>query len=227
MTQQETTAFHAGLTAERVIDIAVELTREGHLYGWSIRDLARRLGVAPSVIYHHVGGKDLLARHVVERVVDTLEAPSADLEWDAWFREFLLSSQPVIVAMPGVAKWLILHGPTFPSVLPIIDTGIGVLLRAGFGDRAALAYTLLLNAAILTISVGDERLLHEDDGPRDHAAMMEEFRRATLGSPGLAALSEHLIQPFANGGEVAERQRDEYYRFVVDTTIAGLAASLS
>ena len=38
--------FHVGLTPERVVDAAVDLTRESHLMSWSIRDLASRLGVA-------------------------------------------------------------------------------------------------------------------------------------------------------------------------------------
>ena len=48
-------SFHVGLTPERIIDVALELTRTSDLSGWSIRDLARVLDVAPSVIYHHVG----------------------------------------------------------------------------------------------------------------------------------------------------------------------------
>lgn len=49
----------------------------------------------------------------------------------------------------------------------------------------------------------DERLLHEEDGPRDHSTMMKEFR------------------------EAAARQPELYYRFVVRTTIAGLESVLA
>lgn len=85
MTDRRST-FHAGLTPAVVVDAAVELTRSSHLFSWSMRDLASRLGVAPSVIYHHIGGKDRLCRQVVERVLDQLELPPHDLGWQDWFR---------------------------------------------------------------------------------------------------------------------------------------------
>lgn len=216
--------FHVGLTPERVVRTALELTRESHLAGWSIRDLARRLDVAPSVIYHHVGGKDLLARRVVEEVLADLAPPAPDLPWQDWFRELLYAAGPIVARYPGVAKWLLMHGPTFPATVAIIDAGIAALRRAGFDDRAGYAYAVLLNNAMLTVSMGDDRRLHEDDGPRDHAAMMAEFARAGAGSPGVAVLTESLIRPFVGDGAAAAQQREAYYRFVVDTTIAGLAA---
>ncbi|MFY1634997.1 TetR/AcrR family transcriptional regulator [Solwaraspora sp. WMMB335] len=224
MSEISAAPFHVGLTPERIVDAALTLTRESHLFGWSIRDLARRLGVAPSVVYHHIGGKDLIARHVVERVLADLTAPDEDLHWQDWFRTLLYASYPIVSSYPGAAKWLLMHGPTFPSVIPIIDAGIAALQRGGFGARSGLAYTALLNNAMLTITIGDERLVHEDDGPRDHATMMDEFRKAAAGSPGAVVLAEATISPFAQGGDVAARHREEYYHYIVETTIAGLAA---
>jgi AcrR family transcriptional regulator len=218
--------FHVGLTPERVVDAALALTREQHLTTWSLRDLARRLDVAPSVIYHHVGGKDLLARRVVERVLGEVEVPSAALPWQDWFRELLDRLYPLVTPYPGVAQWLLMHGPAFPSLAPVVDTGVAVLQQAGFGERTADAYVVLLNTAMLTISVGDQRLVHEDDGPRDHGAMMDEFRRTTLGSPGVALLTEQVVTPFAAGGEVAAQHRAAYYRFAVQVALDGLTPLL-
>ncbi len=221
-----TAPFHIGLTPELVTDAALELTRESHLMAWSIRDLARRLGVAPSVLYHHVGGKDLIARRVVERVVEGFGPPPAGLPWTVWFRTLLLDLYPSLAAYPGTANWLLMHGPTFPTLMPIVETGIMILRRDGFGDRAPVGYALLLNTAVLTVSLSDDRLRHEEDGPRDHATMMAEFRAAAEGLPGVQSMADDFIAPFARGGETADRLREEYYRLVVDTTIAGLAATL-
>jgi hypothetical protein len=157
-------------------------------------------------------------------VLAELDVPAADLAWQDWFRSLLDSAYAIVSAYPGVAKWLLMHGPTFPSVIPIVDGGIAALVRAGFGGRAGFAYAALLNNAMLTISIGDERLVHEDDGPRDHAAMMDEFRRAASDSPGVARLAEAFLTPFAQGGTAAARRRKEYYDFIVQTTILGLDA---
>ncbi|MFT3834778.1 MAG: TetR/AcrR family transcriptional regulator C-terminal domain-containing protein [Micropruina sp.] len=227
MNDTVTVPFHVGLTPDRVVDAAEELTRESHLMSWSIRDLAGRLGVAPSVIYHHVGGKDLLCRRVVERVLVRIELPDAELSWQAWFRTLLHSVQPLAGEYPGVAKWMLMHGPTIPAVLPVLEAGMAILRRAGFGDRTELAYAVLLNSAMLTISMSDDRLQHEGDGPRDHATMMTEFRQLPTASDDVRAMGRDFLRPFAEGGETAARMRIAYYHFTVDTTIAGLASTLT
>lgn len=152
--------------------------------------------------------------------------PLAALAWDDWFRSLLHGMYPALTRYPGTAKWLLMHGPSFPAVAPIVDAGIDALTRGGFGERAGLAYVTLLNNALLTISVGDDRLVHEEDGPRDHASMMREFQDVAHESPGVARLSDEMITPFARGGGTAARQREHYYRSVIDITIAGVAATL-
>jgi len=226
MSEAAAAPFHIGLTPDLVIDAATDLTRESHLLTWSIRDLAARLGVAPSVIYHHVGGKDLLCRRVAERVFARIELPPAGLDWQEWFRRLLTTVGPLAARYPGVAKWMLMHGPTIPAVLPTLEAGLAALHAAGFGDRAPFAYALLLNNAMLTVSMGDDRLQHEVDGPRDHATMMAEFSQMPTASDEVRALGQEFIRPFAEVGETAERMRETYYRFVVDTTIAGLATLL-
>lgn len=221
-----TARFHVGLTPELVVDAAVDLTRESHLLSWSIRDLAGRLGVAPSVIYHHVGGKDLLCRRVVEQVLGHIELPPVELDWPDWFRRLLHTVWPLAAQHPGVAKWMLMHGPTIPAVLPTLEAGMAALHRAGFGSRADFAYALLLNNAMLTVSIGDDRLQHEDDGPRDHATMMAEFQQMPTASEEVRSMGRQFLRPFADGGTAAARIREDYYRFVVDTTIAGLTVLL-
>ena len=56
--------------------------------------------------------------------------------------------------------------------------------------------------------------------------MMAEFRAAAEDRPTVRAMADDFIAPFARGGETAERLRADYYRLVVDTTIAGLPTAL-
>ncbi|MGO2749894.1 MAG: TetR/AcrR family transcriptional regulator [Pseudoclavibacter sp.] len=218
--------FHVGLTADKITQAALALTGESHLLGWSIRDLSGRLGVSASVVYHHVGGKDLLARSVAEAALGRLTVPPESLAWSDWFRQLLEQIYECATPYPGVAKWVLLHGPTFPSLIPIIDRGTSLLAGAGFGSRTGFAYANLLNTAVLTISIGDERLLHEEDGPRDHAAMMTEFQRVTSASPGVEVLQASFIGDLARGGAQAAMARKRYYDFAIDVSIKGLEALL-
>jgi|GEM_PF-4977722 len=73
--------YYVGLTPTAIIDVAVEATRGTGLDSWSVRDLAGRLGVATSTLYHHVGGQELLRQHVVERVLAMVGFPTTVLPW--------------------------------------------------------------------------------------------------------------------------------------------------
>lgn len=215
--------YHAGLTAETIVDAALALSECNGLLSWSLRDLAGALEVAPSVIYHHVGGKDVLARSVVERVVTTTFVnPDPALPWQDWFRGLLFPARAHLRRYPGVAKWLLMHGPSFPGIAPVIDGGTSVLLRAGFGERTPLVYAAIVNTALLTASMTDDRLAHEGDGPRDHAAMMADFAKLADQSPGIALIASGAVAPFAADEDTAERMRDHYYRFVVDAIMDGV-----
>ncbi|MBM7417008.1 MULTISPECIES: TetR/AcrR family transcriptional regulator [Nocardiaceae] len=187
MTTTDPARFHVGTSPEVVIGAAVELTRESHLMSWSLRDLAARLCVAASVIYHHVGGKDLLYRRVVERMLGRIEPPDAGLPWQEWFRALLGSAGPLAAEYPGSAKWMLMHGPTLPAAMPVLEAGMTVLHRAGFAGRADFACAALLNNAMMTVSIGDDRLQHEGDGHRDHATMMAEFAQIPTASAEVRA----------------------------------------
>lgn len=217
--------FHVGLTPERIVAEAVALTRESHLMGWSVRDLARRLGVAASVLYHHVGGKDVIVRRVVEHVLDDIALPDPRLEWQDWFRAIVLPAREIVGAHPGVAKWLLMHGPTLPLLVPTVELGVAALQRAGFGERSALAYAALVNNALSAVAMGDDRRLVDDDGPRDHAAMLADFQ--TSDSETIALIGATLVEPFLGDAEQAHATDEAYFSFILETTIAGLESLLA
>lgn len=206
-----------GLSAERIVDAAMALTEGSGLHTWSIRDLAKRLDVVPSVIYHHIGGKDELCRQVAGRVTARMARPDPALEWQDWFRSLLFPARALLRQYPGVAMWLMMHGPTFEHLAPTIDDGIAALQRAGFGERTGLAYAAILNSAVLTVAAADERLVHADDGSRDHARIVSDLERIGAGSPGVRVLTE-----LAAGFTSRSGADEEYYRFVIETVMAGL-----
>ena len=58
-----------GYDLASVLAVAVELFNERGYDGTSMRDLADRLGIAKSAIYHHVTGKEELLRLALERAL--------------------------------------------------------------------------------------------------------------------------------------------------------------
>lgn len=219
-------SYHVGLDTGAVIDAAVELSHGTGLMAWSLRDLAERLGVAPSVIYHHVGGRELLSQHVVERVLAHVGLPTQVMPWRQWFREALFPIRPVLAAYPGAARWMLLHGPVLTGLFPVIDAGIASLRRAGFGHNAALAYSSLANMAVMTIAAADDRILHEGDAPRDHASLIRSLDAVAADSAGISEVSRDLLSQFTGSVQQVEAARDRYYRYVLERLMDGLEAWL-
>jgi AcrR family transcriptional regulator len=63
-----------GYDLASVLVVAVELFNERGYDGTSMRDLAARLGIAKSAIYHHVAGKEELLRLALDRALAGLSA---------------------------------------------------------------------------------------------------------------------------------------------------------
>ena len=219
--------YRTGITAEQIVDAAVELTRLRGLYGWSVRDLVAAVGTSPSVVYRRVGARDAVCRRVVARVLAQVEYPPAvddpDAggidDWREWFRATLFPMRPVLTQYPGVAKWLLMHGHVSSESADRFEVDMDRLRRAGFGEDRALVFALIFSTAMSSIMMADERAAHDDEDPRDHAHIVAELRSTrSRASEEMAA----FIQPLAGDPEQVHAARDAYYRTLVNTVLDGL-----
>jgi AcrR family transcriptional regulator len=221
--------YRTGITAEQIVDAAVELTRLRGLYGWSIRDLVAVVRTSPSVVYRRVGGRDAVCRQVVAHVLAQIEYPpivgddsgtGGIDDWREWFRATLFPMRPVLTQYPGVAKWLLMHGRVNSEDADRFEVDMDRLRRAGFGEDRALVFALIFNTAMSSIMMADERVAHDDEDPRDHARIIAELRSSTpsRASEEMAA----FIQPLAGDPDQAQAARDTYYRTLINTVLDGL-----
>ncbi|WP_018685752.1 TetR/AcrR family transcriptional regulator [Actinokineospora enzanensis] len=172
------------VTPERVVAAALALTRAHGLEAWTLRQLAAAVGAYPAVVYHHVGDREAVVAAVLDRVVAQLPVPAETLPWRPWFEELLRGARPVLLDHPGVARRLAVHGALVPGLHGLIDRGVRVLRRSGFGEHSAPAYTLLVDQAWLLIAAENDR------GPRlrERAAIVHDELCARTDAPGLAEL---------------------------------------
>ncbi|WP_103534438.1 TetR/AcrR family transcriptional regulator C-terminal domain-containing protein [Streptomyces sp. SM11] len=205
------------LTAERVVDGALELTREHGLDGWTIRQLAQELGTWPNTIAYHVGDREAVVDAVVQRVVATMPIPPADRSWQDWFRDLLFPSRALLARYPGVARRLARDGATVPAALPIMDRGIGLLTDAGFGEQAPVAYGVLLNTAVLLVALDDDRRLH---GYGDRAAALLAMDPPPEAGAGWATLLTWLH----GWSEESDTPREAMFRHTIEVLLTGLEA---
>ena len=219
-------SYHAGLTPEAVVEEALGMSHGTGIQGWSMRDLAARLGVSASVVHHHVGNREALTARVVGRVLDLVGLPTEATEWREWFRRALLPARPVLSTYPGTARWLLMHSAALPELGPVVDSGIASVQRAGFGGNSALVFACVINTAMMSIATAADRALHGDQGPADHALLMEGLSEAAAASPGIALLSADMIAQFAGTPRERDIAFDRYYRFVVEAMMDGLELRL-
>jgi len=101
---------------DSLLEVAVAVFNERGYDGTGMEELARRLGLSKSSIYHHVSGKAELLDLAVTRALDALfavldEAPGPDTTATAHLRHVVRRSVEVLTAeLPYVTLLLRLHG---------------------------------------------------------------------------------------------------------------------
>ena len=77
-TNDATPARRPGYDLDRLLAVAVTVFNERGYDGTSMEDLAARLGISKSSIYHHVSGKSELLRLAADRALDALTAVTTE-----------------------------------------------------------------------------------------------------------------------------------------------------
>lgn len=118
-----------GLTREAIVAAAIaEIDRSG-LDGFSLRALARTLGVKPNSIAWHVGSRDMLLAEVVADLLQDLAPPrDGSLTWQGWILTLFRRYRAVIRRHPHAA--------------PLVGAGIVSNVKADFGLVEAILATL-------------------------------------------------------------------------------------
>ncbi len=185
-----------------------------------MRQVAEALQTWPNNLYHHVGDRDAVVRGVLERVVSQLPIPPAQLDWQDWFRLLLLDGRDVLGRYRGAAMRLCRDGPSIPSAVAIIDRGVGILVRAGFGDDAPRVYSALLNGALLLVSLEDERVKNGQAAHQAATRLRAMPPPADADPDGWDAMHRYLTQRIAD----PRSAQADTYRYTVEILIAGAAS---
>lgn len=128
-------AAAVGLTREAVVEAALDLLNETGVSGFSVRELARRLGVFPAAIYHHLGGsKQDLFSQLSGLITTPLMAPEEVRDdWRWTLKELLYRYRSAALKNPHLANMiganLLANGPSHIGLVEII---LGALRRAGY-----------------------------------------------------------------------------------------------
>ena len=125
------------LREPEIIAAALRLLRAQGTDQFSMRALARELGVSPMALYHYVPSKEELLDKVRNAVL--LKVPTPEItsdSWEAQMRAYALEGLLLLSEYPGLQVYAMQRPPTASDVR-LARYGIGILLAAGCDARTA------------------------------------------------------------------------------------------
>jgi AcrR family transcriptional regulator len=220
----------SGLSKEKIVAAAIEQIDRNGLMGFSLRDVARSLGVYPSAVYWHVQTRDDLLASVVEATMADVAPEPGKLAWQEWFRRLFSRCRDVIRQHPNVAPLLGGHLVANASLSPgMIDRILSVLVKAGFKDDRIVDMYNVTIATMVGFSTLEFASMPTDDPARWAAQLQEkvnairalEFPTLARYLPAMA--NKAFIVRWQNGTEAA---MDASFKAYVETAIAGMEQAL-
>ena len=200
---------------------AIDLTAEVGIDRLTVRGLARRAGLYPAAVTHHLGDLEAIQFRVADEVVARIEIPPPPLSADRW-RSWLLalaeSGYGVIARYPGVYTFIARTGPSSPSQVRIIDATMQVLSNAGLDDyQAALVYGTFIAHVGASADLAALFELHAEGRPERRA----EFTLSLVNVAGLHPGLRIALPTFAHWDHEAA------FRFGLDLLLDGIEARIT
>ncbi len=129
----------AKIKHEDVLEMALELLKEGGLEAITTRRLAQRLGVESASLYWHVKDKSTLLGEMASTIITRyhkIKTPQDTNQWEKWFFDNACSFRNALLAYPDGAM---LHAGSTPINNDLVQLApkIEYLINAGFSKREA------------------------------------------------------------------------------------------
>jgi AcrR family transcriptional regulator len=214
------------LTRERIVATALRLLDESGLAEFSVRDVAKALGVYPAAIYWHVPTRNALLAEMVAHVLRDLDPGRTDGGWQDWLRALFIGYRRAVRRHPNIAPLIGAQLVSNASLdFDLIERMLEVLRGAGFRDQNLIAaFNVVVAAQVGFVTLEFAPLPAEDPGGwaadmRRLIGSVSAERHPLLAAhlPRMANRSFHVR--WQNGTEVS---LDAYFEAYVDTVIKGL-----
>lgn len=223
--QRSAGARPGSLTRRAIVERALVLGDAEGLEAVSLRRLATELGVTPMALYRHVKDKQDLVNAMYEAIVEDFD-PEPDIRpREKWTNQLRRSMMKVIalhdrpVALPLAIAY---SGSGSPAIWRMYESGLGILMRAGFTRRGAVE----LNRMLSTLLAGYVLLYRQAPRPVSDELVLarKRFELELLSLP--RAEYPNMV---ASARELADAQfsnPEQTLKGIVDFMIGGVAAML-
>ncbi|QKW23188.1 TetR/AcrR family transcriptional regulator C-terminal domain-containing protein [Kitasatospora sp. NA04385] len=183
------------LTEEAIVTAALELIEAPSGNALTVRRLGTALGCDPSTVYRYFADTDALLLAAADRLIgDSLDGFVPDPDWRTALRDFAVRVHSSVLRHPRLAAVRASRMTAGPAERRAVDTGIGLLLRAGFTPAEAVGHYRTFIDTVLAHATLDADVLSLSERQRTQQA--ELWRAAdTLPPeeyPHLHAVRDHL-----------------------------------
>jgi AcrR family transcriptional regulator len=218
------------LSADRIVDVAIEQMRARGYDAVTMRSLAKELGTGPASLYAHVANRAELDQLVVGRVCALWEVPDPDpARWDDQLRESLTDLLALYRAHPGVARCTMGMIPMEPGLLAVTERLIGLLKAGGVPDQFCAWFvdvaSLYVGAIAVEEDIWAERHRGQETGETPLPHTEEEAVVAQVRAIFSALPPSHFPLLSGMAETMTTGSGDERFAFGVDLLVSGLKAA--
>lgn len=167
------------LSEDLIVETALRLIGEHGPEALSVRRLGAALGCDPTALYRYFHDTDDLVLAIADRIIgDAMAGFVAGDDWVASLREMALRVRAGYVAHPRAAAMAAHRVTRRVSEIKAVDTGIGLLLSAGFEPAAAARLYLAFIDTVLSHAATDAafQALPRQQREADHRAWRDVYQ---------------------------------------------------
>jgi AcrR family transcriptional regulator len=177
------------LSAERIVDAALQIADAEGLEAVTMRKVGAHLGAGAMSLYRHVPNKDALLELMADRVLAELPHPDTDGEWQTEIHTFFLAFHDLLLEHPAIADVMTQMALAGPELSIRGEQVLGSLLGGGLDEAtAAQAITAFtwhtVGGALYAIARRNPE--HEDRSVRLEALPADQFPSVHRVAPYLA-----------------------------------------
>ncbi|MER5763908.1 TetR/AcrR family transcriptional regulator C-terminal domain-containing protein [Streptomyces sp. NPDC002082] len=184
------------LSEDLIVTAALELIEAPGSSALTVRKLGTALGCDPSAIYRYFADTDALLLAAADRLIgDSLDGYAATADWISSLRDFGVRVHSSVLRHPRLAAVRASRVTAGPAECRAVDTGIGILLEAGFGPAEAVRHYRTFIDTVLAHAALDADVRDLSDGQRHEQARAWREVYSTLPAdryPHLHRVREHL-----------------------------------
>lgn len=219
------------LSKERICSAALELIDRKGLEQFSLRDVARSLGVYPRAIYWYVTGRSELLSEVVDYALRDVYAPASNGDWKEWLRKLFRQYREAVRLHPNIAP-LIGASMLAPATLvpETIERILAAIAEAGFPEQHLVeVYNVIIAAQVGFVTL-EFAMVPGDDTPDWSAAQkkrigtIDVLRYPLLGRYLPVLANKAFMLRWENGSRAP---LDSSFNRFVEAIIAGLEPLLT